>query len=429
MNLFSSRFSNSLRILASIALSGFLITFHYTTDSFSGDNLTGLRVDSENRCSPYDTQDYRYPQDIKLNVVASLRSIYSPYTGQYFANIGEVDLDHIVALSEAHDSGLCESSARMREEFASDPMNLTFASRELNREKRGSDAAEWMPEKNRCWFSQRVVDVKSKYGLTIDHAEKNALQKVLSGCATTDLKMETYSPDSSGAGSAAGEVQSLSQLIDLEKIGIQQFINRETLAAVGITVGVLLVLVGVVLGAVSDRVVLFRVELPGGMAVQTNAVGLALVAIGAFLMIWSLQFYDRGARFHSDTRTGLHMGISSAYAQEGETGAPIGDPQEQGPRSGWVYLGPGNDDSEWNFELEEIDSEAGIVVRALKETPLWSRKFGTFTGTLLEHIFGGQSPEVVGVAKTGSCFRLGEEHSIEGVALVELWLNVEEVEC
>ena len=54
---------------------------------------------------------------------------------------------------------------------------------ELNRfEKSGKDAAEWQPPRNQCWFAQRVVDVRLAYGLTIDQAEADALDRILADC-------------------------------------------------------------------------------------------------------------------------------------------------------------------------------------------------------------------------------------------------------
>ena len=60
--------------------------------------------------------------------------------------------------------------------------------REVNREqKRAYDAAEWLPALNRCWYADRIVQVRRKYALTIDHAEADALERVLSGCASVEM--------------------------------------------------------------------------------------------------------------------------------------------------------------------------------------------------------------------------------------------------
>ena len=93
-----------------------------------------------------------------------------------------------MAASEAHDSGLCAASAESRRRFSSDLLNLTLAGPMVNRhEKSGKDAGEWMPRMNQCWFAQTVVDVRRKYCLTIDRREADALEGVLSGCASTEM--------------------------------------------------------------------------------------------------------------------------------------------------------------------------------------------------------------------------------------------------
>ena len=114
--------------------------------------------------------------------------MYGPYTGRHFASRGETDISHIVALSEAHDSGLCAVDAGTRRRFASDLLKLTLAGPEVNRhDKWAHDAGEWLPPMNRCWFAARVVAVKHKYRLTVDAREARALEGVLSRCASTAM--------------------------------------------------------------------------------------------------------------------------------------------------------------------------------------------------------------------------------------------------
>ena len=148
----------------------------------------GVRIAPEARCSPYDRDDYRYPQSVELEVIAGIGKIYGPYTGQCFATRGETDIEHIVALSEAHDSGLCAASAATRSRFARDVLNLTLASPRVNRYEKGArDAAEWQPVRNACWFAQRTLEVRRKYGLSIDRREANAIERTLAGCASTEM--------------------------------------------------------------------------------------------------------------------------------------------------------------------------------------------------------------------------------------------------
>ena len=143
----------------------------------------GLRVAPENRCSPYDAADYRYPQSVELEIIDELGGVYGPYSDRWFDSRYETDIEHMVARSEAHDSGLCAQNPEIRRLFASDTLNLTLAAPYLNRyEKRAKDAAEWLPDYNRCWFAERVIAVRQKYRLTIDQAETRALDRALASC-------------------------------------------------------------------------------------------------------------------------------------------------------------------------------------------------------------------------------------------------------
>ena len=118
-----------------------------------------------------------------------------PYTGRFFQSTGDTDIEHIVAVSEAHDSGLCAAGSVVRLRFASDLLNLTLAAPEVNRcgggGKCGGDAAQCLPPMNRCWFAARAVAVKRKYRLTVDRHEAAALGDVLSDCDTTDMVVTT----------------------------------------------------------------------------------------------------------------------------------------------------------------------------------------------------------------------------------------------
>ena len=149
----------------------------------SGETWRGIVVAPECRCTPYDRDDYDYPQSVEAQIAERLGGMWSPYDETRFDSLRDSDIEHIVAVSEAHDSGLCAASAVMRNRFARDLDNLTLATPRLNRhEKVARDAAEWLPELNRCWFAKTVIAVRQEYGLTIDRREANALDVVLAGC-------------------------------------------------------------------------------------------------------------------------------------------------------------------------------------------------------------------------------------------------------
>ena len=109
----------------------------------------------------------------------------SPYDGTIFRSLKESDIEHVVSISEAHDSGLCAASADTRRQFARDLDNLTLTTPQLNRyEKIGLDAAEWLPDLNRCWYAKTIIAVRQEYRLTIDPQEADALDAVLGTCGS-----------------------------------------------------------------------------------------------------------------------------------------------------------------------------------------------------------------------------------------------------
>ena len=148
----------------------------------------GLRVAPENRCSPYDSSDYRYSPSIEDEIANRLGGLYYPYTGTWFNNLQQSDIEHMISRSEAHDSGLCAADKETRRAFASDLANLTLASPRVNRMDKGSkDAAEWLPEINRCWFVHQGILNRRKYVMTIDRVEADAIDEVLAGCTSTEM--------------------------------------------------------------------------------------------------------------------------------------------------------------------------------------------------------------------------------------------------
>lgn len=151
--------------------------------------LDALVVAPESRCSPYDSDSFPYSQSVEQQIVARMGGrIYGPYTGTTFGDTSETDIEHIVAKSEAHDSGLCGASAQTRRTFAGDLLNLTLASPRVNRhQKSGKDFAEWTPALNKCWFADTIIKVKFKYRLTVDSRERAALERTLQGCTSVAM--------------------------------------------------------------------------------------------------------------------------------------------------------------------------------------------------------------------------------------------------
>lgn len=95
-----------------------------------------------------------------------------------------VDIDHIVSLSNAWQTGAAYLSKEIRANFANDPLNLVAVDAKLNRQKGDGDAATWLPplKSYRCEYVSRQIAVKYKYSLWVTSPEKKAIARVLEKC-------------------------------------------------------------------------------------------------------------------------------------------------------------------------------------------------------------------------------------------------------
>ncbi len=145
----------------------------------------------------YDRADWGFYRGAVLELVKGKMKdvVRDPYTGVCHATADGLDIDHVISLAEAHRSGLWEASAQTKRAFARDLLNLTLTDLRLNREKSDRDAAGWTPEKGRCWFAWRNVLVRREWGLTVDRAESNALETILSGCSDNDTGVDASCPE------------------------------------------------------------------------------------------------------------------------------------------------------------------------------------------------------------------------------------------
>jgi len=100
-----------------------------------------------------------------------------------------IDIDHVVALSNAWQTGAAYFDKSKRTQIANDPLNLLAVDSKLNRQKGDGDAATWLPPYKafRCEYVARQVAVKAKYGLWVTQPEKVAIDKILSTCVGQKL--------------------------------------------------------------------------------------------------------------------------------------------------------------------------------------------------------------------------------------------------
>ena len=150
----------------------------------------GLQVCEEQPREGYDRSAFgtgysSLEDDIILALPTTMKAngqVYTPYSCLAFPITADgtaaTDIEHIVALAEAHDSGIADGRRR---DIAADLDNLTIADSAVNQSKSARDAAEWMPARHGAWFAERVIQVKLEYGLSVNPAERDALEQLLAG--------------------------------------------------------------------------------------------------------------------------------------------------------------------------------------------------------------------------------------------------------
>jgi hypothetical protein len=117
-------------------------------------------------------------------------TLADPYTGRVIAfrrgekTSADVQIDHVVAESNAWQTGAQQLTPARRLQFANDPLNLVAVDGPTNQSKGDSDAATWLPpnKRYRCTYVARQITVKATYGLWVTAAERAAMLRVLQGC-------------------------------------------------------------------------------------------------------------------------------------------------------------------------------------------------------------------------------------------------------
>jgi hypothetical protein len=148
-----------------------------------------------NGCSTRDVIMYRDLTNVTLADECTVESgvLNDAYTGtviQYSkANPSAVQIDHVIALSDAWQKGAQLLSEETREQLANDPLELIAVSGKANQIKSDADAATWLPDNKafRCQYIARQVAVKQKYLLWVTAAERKAMEDILNTCQSESL--------------------------------------------------------------------------------------------------------------------------------------------------------------------------------------------------------------------------------------------------
>ncbi|GAB10797.1 hypothetical protein GOARA_062_00650 [Gordonia araii NBRC 100433] len=130
--------------------------------------------------------------DVRLKGHCAVMSgwLDDPYTRERLrfergVDVRRIQIDHVVALADAWQTGAQQWTPPRRLDFANDPRNLQTTAGWANQRKGSSNAASWLPPNRsyRCTYVARQIEVKAAYGLWVVPPERDAMRRVLSRCA------------------------------------------------------------------------------------------------------------------------------------------------------------------------------------------------------------------------------------------------------
>jgi hypothetical protein len=183
---------NSGEQLASQALSTLKIKGRasktgYSRDKFDNGWAAWRNCDSRQRILARDLTAIKFDDD-GCTVLTGI--LNDPYTGQVinFQRGAEtsslVQIDHVVALSDAWQKGAQDLTADERQQLANDDLELLAVDGSANQKKSGGDAATWLPSNKvfRCQYVARQIAVKIKYDLWLSQAEHDVMAQILATC-------------------------------------------------------------------------------------------------------------------------------------------------------------------------------------------------------------------------------------------------------
>ncbi|QCO97258.1 DUF1524 domain-containing protein [Arthrobacter sp. 24S4-2] len=145
--------------------------------------------DTRNDILKRDLTGIKYTNSVPCKVQSG--TLADPYTGTTInflrgvATSSAVQIDHVVALSDAWQKGAQQLTTEQRTAFANDPLNLQSTDGPTNMKKGDGDAATWLPPNKgfRCEYVARQISVKATYSLWVTQAEHDAMARILADCS------------------------------------------------------------------------------------------------------------------------------------------------------------------------------------------------------------------------------------------------------
>jgi hypothetical protein len=188
----------ALEALETVEIKGRAPKTGYSREEFGSawSDVNRSGCDTRNEMLNRDLEEIVYTNSVPCKVQAGV--LDDPYTG---ATIGFergqetsalVQIDHVIALSDAWQKGAQQLSAEQRLAFANDPLNLLSVDGPANMAKGDGDAATWLPSNRsfRCEYVALQTAVKVKYTLWMTAAERDAIAGVFSSCPDQPLPVE-----------------------------------------------------------------------------------------------------------------------------------------------------------------------------------------------------------------------------------------------
>lgn len=200
-------------VLATLPVKGRAPKTGYSRDRFGAAwaDVDHNGCDTRNDILNRDLTDKTYKAGTHDCVVTS-GTLADPYTGTIIDFVrgqdtsSAVQIDHVVALSDAWQKGAQQLSDDLREQLANDPYNLLAVDGPSNQQKSDGDAATWLPANKsfRCAYVARQIGVKHKYSLWVTQSEHDAMANVLSSCPGQQVPEHGGADGDAVAGTATG---------------------------------------------------------------------------------------------------------------------------------------------------------------------------------------------------------------------------------
>lgn len=187
-----SKYHSASQALEALQIKGRAPKTGYSRNMFGNGWEKSGTCDTRNRVLARDLKDVVY----KINSCVVLSGkLNDPYTGKEILFVrgkttsAQIQIDHIVALSDAWQKGAQLLTPSLREKLANDGLELLAVDGPTNQNKGDGDAATWLPPNKsfRCGYVARQITVKLKYSLWVSRAEHDTMSDILKSCPNQEL--------------------------------------------------------------------------------------------------------------------------------------------------------------------------------------------------------------------------------------------------